>query len=416
MPSSSSKPTPRVDPDKHTSIMNKGKAFLELLRSHDEEDDYKPHKTKPRRNVNWVWAAWAIFAMAAVCIFPFTRAFEVRALSCEGNYYYSKSQIYALADVSESGLIGLSSPSAIATRLEENPLIRSADVTKNGNDIRIAIEEEMIVGYTQDGDQVTLITDQNEKIPVNSDALYKTLVHYPLLSSLSDETIESLCEQVRKYPKQLTRQVFDRIAEIQPWAETYDKNMLKLVLKDGNTVFTSLPSLFMMTTYNQVLEHLQGEQVCLILDGENSVVNKVSCSYLYLSPEERAGNREIPKSVIDPNYSSSQSSKEDDKKDENKDSQKKSEDDKKEDSENRDSQASSEESVYTYPYVPELYSGIQTIQTPNGTMQVNVAAINDWEPSAVDNIQYSPSTNLFRAMDSGTVYTYDAASDTFYPI
>ncbi len=360
--------------------------------------------------------AYAILALAAFVIFPFTQENKIRALTCSGNYYYTASQIYSIADVSVNNLMIFNSPEKMEKRLEADPLIEEATVTREGQDINIEVKEKFIVGYYVEakGNAHYLVTSEDERIRMESDLAMRTLVHYPLLVDLSDEVVARICDQVRDNPQYLTREVIERVAEIQPWVESYDKEMLKLILQDGNTVFTSTDSLFMMSTYNQVLQKLQGDNVCLRLDGANGSVQKISCTYMYLDPEDRANNREIPKKVVDPNY------KEEDEEDNSED--KESAGDK--DSENKDTEESDDQTqpetpsqpANPYGYVPELYSGIYVVNTPNGSMSIDIAAINDWEPSALDNFQHSPSTDLFRAMDSGIVYTYEAATDTFWPI
>lgn len=376
---------------------------LKSLRAVSSEEELEAEaSSKKRRFPSRLLLAWAIFIIAIICIYPFTKDFQIRALKVTGNYYYSAAQIYSIADVKVNSLMLFNSPSTIQQKLEENPLIEQAEVIKDGQDLSIHVDEKMIIGYySQDGTNY-LVTADDERIPVENDIDLRTLVHYPLLVNLSDETISQICEQVHKYPEELTREVFERIAEIQPWSESYNKNMLKLVLQDGNTVFTEIPSLFMMSTYSRILENLQGSEVCLMLDGANHVVNKVACSYMYLSPEERAVNREIPKKVVDPDYEEEETGSED---------------------EAQDEQAGDQQPADTQPAqedpsagIPSLYSGFQTIQTANGPIQIDVSAITDWEPAAVENFQHSPSTNLFRAMDTGIVYTYEEATDTFYPI
>lgn len=54
--------------------------------------------------------AYAILALAAFVIFPFTQENKIRALTCSGNYYYTASQIYSIADVSVNNLMIFNTP------------------------------------------------------------------------------------------------------------------------------------------------------------------------------------------------------------------------------------------------------------------------------------------------------------------
>lgn len=226
-----------------------------------------------------------ILAAISLIVFLFSPYTRIQALICSGNYYYSPQQIYSIADISVNSRTYTHPAGALEKKLEENPLIASAQVYRDGQNLNISVQEKTIIGYYEKDGANYLVTSDNERIPIENQTELRTLIHFPLLADLDDADIEAIAKEVKTHPDLLTRQVLEKIAEILPWQESYDKHMLKLVLQDGNTVFTSIDSLFMMSTYQQVLSNLQGENVCLLLDGENGVVNKVACTYMYLSPE-----------------------------------------------------------------------------------------------------------------------------------
>lgn len=62
-------------------------------------------------------------------------------------------------------------------------------------------------------------------------------------------------------------------------------------MQDGNVVFSSMEDLAMMTHYEDMLQQLKGQSVCLLLDRDNSAINKVACDYLNMSQEEREAYR-----------------------------------------------------------------------------------------------------------------------------
>lgn len=317
----------------------------------------------------------AVVSLGVYCFSPYTR---VTALVCTGNYYYTPQQIYRIADLSVNNRTFTVPESDVEQKLTEDPLIESADVYKDGQNINIDVNEKMIIGYYEENGANYLVSSTGERIKVENETELRSLIHFPLMADLPSETIDAIAKQVSTHSDKLTREVFEKIAEILPWQESYDKNMLKLVLQDGNTVFTSIPSLFMISAYQQVLNNLQGENVCFLFDGANGVINKVACSYMYLSQEERAENREIPKSVLNPELYPHEDSK--------------------------------EQEETAQPSVETPAAGPANPQVP-----ADLGSIGDWEASAVDGIQYSPSTGLFYSNADGIYYTYDSASDTFYP-
>lgn len=350
---------------------------LRRNKDHSQPKVYRPLAT-------WKKVTCGIIVFACVClgVYAFSPYTKVTALICTGNYYYTPQQIFQIADLSVNKRTFSVPESEIEQKLAENPLIESADVYKDGQNININVNEKMIIGYYEEDGANYLVASTGERIKVENETELRSLVHFPLMADLPTETIEALTKQVSDHPDKLTREVFEKIAEILPWQESYDKNMLKLVLQDGNTVFTSINSLFMISAYQQVLNNLQGENVCFLFDGVNGVINKVACSYMYLSPEERAENREIPKHVINPDLYP------------------------KEDENEQSTQQNGEQSVEQTPTIADLN---------NPQPPADLSTISDWQPSAVDGIQYSPSTGMFYSTTEGIYYTYDASTDTFYP-
>lgn len=351
---------------------------LRRNKSHSHTTFYRPLSTWKK-----VICGIAVFACACLGVYAFSPYTKVTALICTGNYYYTPQQIFQIADLSVNKRTFSVPESKIEKKLAENPLIESAEVSKDDQNINIHVNEKMIIGYYEEEGANYLVATTGERIKVENETELRSLIHFPLMADLPKESIDALAKQVSEHPDKLTREIFEKIAEILPWQESYDKNMLKLVLQDGNTVFTSINSLFMISAYPKVLDNLQGENVCFLFDGVNGVINKVACSYMYLSPEERAENREIPKHVINPELYPK---------------------------ETEDPQTSGQNNEQTVEQTPPPVADLNNPQPP-----ADLSTIVDWEPSAVEGIQYSPSTGMFYATNEGIYYTYDASTDTFYP-
>ena len=78
----------------------------------------------------------------------------------------------------------------------------------------------------------------------------------------------------------LTRELIEKFAEIVPYKTSYDKNMFKITMQDGNIVYTNLKSIKMLSKYQSVLTKLKGQSVCLVLDSTHSTIEKVNCDDL----------------------------------------------------------------------------------------------------------------------------------------
>lgn len=87
-----------------------------------------------------------------------------------------------------------------------------------------------------------------------------------MLSNFNAKQRKQLCEQFQKHRKVLTRELIEKFAEIVPYKTSYDKNMFKITMQDGNIVYTNLKSIKMLSKYQSVLTKLKGQSVCLVLD------------------------------------------------------------------------------------------------------------------------------------------------------
>lgn len=219
------------------------------------------------------------------------------------------------------------------------------------------------------------------------------MAHFPYLGTLSLEQINMLCQTVQKYPEQLTRAVLEKIAEIEPWEESYDKNMLKIIMQDGNTVFSNYDSLFMLSEYQTFLPNLEGTNVCLSLDGEFGVIAKQACSGFYTDPLQKAQNRTIPKEALGQ------------KVEENKPEDEKPQEDAQPESQPQESQPSQENPQ------PASEDTEQT-QLPETEQKTRVET-DDWQECSYSWLVYSPSKDVYQSKYSDDQYVYDDTIKAF---
>lgn len=355
----------------------------------------------------------------------------VQALLCTGNFYYTPQQIYRIAGLSVNSRAMMYPPVLFEKALEADPLIKDATITKDGRRILISVDEEMVIGYYTRTDEKTketatyMVLEDGSTLPID-ELTQGIMAYFPYLGSLSDEQIQMLCQEVQKHPEELTRTVFEKIAEIQPWEESYDKTMLKITMQDGNTVFTDYNSLFMLSQYQTCLSNLEGTNVCLVLDGNYGVISKQACSYLYMDPEERAGNRTVPKSVF------TKESEEENKEESNK------EDSNKEGTESPSAQADAgQNGQNAQPADTQSQENVQPAandtantaaaeqsspdaaaqnEQENLTAESSRVEADDWQECSYSWLLYSPSTGVYQEKYGDGQYIYDETIKAFSPL
>lgn len=136
----------------------------------------------------------------------------------------------------------------------------------------------MVGYYVKDNKNYALCQD-GSSIEIDEQYL-NMIVHFPLLSNFKQNQRKQLCEQFQKHRKVLTRELIEKFAEIVPYKTSYDKNMFKITMQDGNIVYTNLKSIKMLSKYQSVLTKLKGQSVCLVLDSTHSTIEKVNCDDL----------------------------------------------------------------------------------------------------------------------------------------
>lgn len=223
--------------------------------------------------------------VASVFVYYFSTDSHVKVLSCKNNYYLSDSEVYDLANVSTKTRLYLVPSILLDKRVEKMPFVQSCKVSKKNRKLTFDVQEKLIVGYYVKDDKNFALLQDGTSIEIEEQYL-NMIVHFPLLSDFNAKQRKQLCEQFQKHSKILTRDLIEKFAEIVPYKTSYDKNMFKITMQDGNIVYTNLKSIKMLSKYQSVLTKLKGQSVCLVLDSTHSTIEKVNCEDLNSKKKE----------------------------------------------------------------------------------------------------------------------------------
>lgn len=223
--------------------------------------------------------------VASVFVYYFSTDSHVKVLSCKNNYYLSDSEVYDLANVSTKTRLYLVPSILLEKRVEKMPFVQSCKVSKKNRKLTFNVQEKIIVGYYVKDDKNFALLQDGTSIEIEEQYL-NMIVHFPLLSDFNAKQRKQLCEQFQKHSKILTRDLIEKFAEIVPYKTSYDKNMFKITMQDGNIVYTNLNSIKMLSKYQSVLTKLKGQSVCLVLDSTHSTIEKVNCEDLNSKKKE----------------------------------------------------------------------------------------------------------------------------------
>lgn len=221
-----------------------------------------------------------VLSLTSFGVYYFSFDSQAHVLACTGNYYLTNHQIYNLAGMSHQSRMWLVPSTIYENRISHMPLIESVQVTKTSNGRLIThVKEKVVVGYYTKKNKKYFLTIDNESIPIDKE-YENIIVHFPLLNGFTAKQRKQIVSIFKKNKKVLTRAIIEKIAEMVPYKTSFDKNMIKMIMQDGNVVYTSISSMVMMAKYQAMLTRLQGENVCLLLDQSNSAIEKINCDEL----------------------------------------------------------------------------------------------------------------------------------------
>lgn len=228
-----------------------------------------------------------LLALVAIVFFYFVSDLsKVRSLSVKGNYFYNDEEIFELAGVSYDTRYLLKPAFLIESSLKSGSLIESVSVQKDFSGvIRIEVQEKLVVGYLVKDDEYYLLTSEGKEIKV-SDQQISAAKRYPLLSGFDDEQLSALAAAFDAAKDQIKADVLMRISEIIPYETSFNTDMMRVIMRDGNTLYGSYDSVGVLQIYENVLTKLKGNNVCLYMDEENGAMSKISCSEFSSSNDE----------------------------------------------------------------------------------------------------------------------------------
>lgn len=215
----------------------------------------------------------------------------MKVLSCTGNYYYSDQEILKSAHVGSQTRLWLTPSFMISNPVQELPLIDTVDVIRSSGKLEIHVQEKKVIGYYVNEDSNYALTQDGDSIKIDADDLAE-IIHFPLLSGFTKDQREQIARQFKEHAKDLSRSIIEKMAEIIPYESSYDDNMLQITMQDGNKVYTTLEALYMISNYPSMLNQLEGHNVCLILDKENSAIEKINCDQLTSNKDDDAQKEE----------------------------------------------------------------------------------------------------------------------------
>lgn len=229
-------------------------------------------KKRKRRNKRIARFALLISLIVLVVFYLTSDMSKVKSLTVKNNIHYSDSQILELANIDYDSNYILTNSFYVNYKLEKNSLIADAKLKKDlHGGFTIYVEEEKVIGSLKENPQLLLI--QGKGVENISNISLKSI---PRIGAFSDEQLLRLNESFEN----VDSKVLTMISEILPHAETYNSEMVRIVMNDGNRITSSYDGISLINSYKKILPQLEGTHVCLFMDelSGNIIKQSVDCA------------------------------------------------------------------------------------------------------------------------------------------
>lgn len=188
---------------------------------------------------------------------------RVQTINVTGNRYLDKADVIAQSGVTTADYLLAALPFVVENRLKSNPLIEGVSVKWDfvKRIVQIDIVEKRLFGYRYD-DVPYILFMNHQRIPMDKDTL-KLLPYLPFINGfeaaeLENDLIDSFVDVEEK--------MMNHIAEIFQYQTSYDDKMLRIVMRDGNQVFTTLQTVDVINYYYEIVAGLKVKQACIFID------------------------------------------------------------------------------------------------------------------------------------------------------
>lgn len=229
-------------------------------------------KKRKRRNKRIARAVGLISLLVLISFYLTSDLSKVKSLTVKNNVHYSDDQILKLAGIDYDSNYILTMSLYVNYKLEKDPLIADAKLKKDlHGGFTITIEEEKVIGSLKDNDELLLI--QGKGVEEISNISLKSI---PRIGSFTDEQLLKLNESFES----VDSKILAMISEILPHSESYNSEMVRIIMNDGNRITSSYEGIYLINNYKKILPQLEGTHVCLFMDelSGNIIKQSVDCT------------------------------------------------------------------------------------------------------------------------------------------
>lgn len=230
-----------------------------LIEQRRHQAQLRQFRQRKRRLFRWgILTALAVMAAG----YYFSGASRISTIRVSGNVNMSRDQILKLSGLTEDSRWLLVWPMSVERRLRTYPFVSKVTVSHRAHsEILIHIEEKEPIGYRYISEPEILFKD-GSTAPLDESVL-GLIARIPLITGFESE--EQTADLAMAF-RDVSADQISLISEIRQFEVSYDPNMIRLMMHDGNQFFSSYYSMDVLNQYNSIVSKLNQQKACIYVD------------------------------------------------------------------------------------------------------------------------------------------------------
>lgn len=209
---------------------------------------------------------------ASVYLIDTSDLLRVKSIRVVGNIHNSDEEIIALSEIQHGDRLWLLSNSALKKQISESPWVSDVRIVKKQNIVTLEITEHRILGYKV-SDKISLLLQSGDFIALKESQLDWIATH-ALISGFDEQ--ELLSRLVESF-ESVDDSIMMFISEIHQSSVSYDNALIRLIMSDGNQIFTEFAALDLINEYKLIVNQISPTNKCIYFDALHRAYSSRPC-------------------------------------------------------------------------------------------------------------------------------------------
>lgn len=198
--------------------------------------------------------------------------FRVKSIRVVGNIHNSDEEIIVLSEIQQGDRLWLLSNSSLKKKISQSPWISDVRIVKKQNIVTLEITEHRILGYKV-SDKISLLLQSGDFIALKESQLDWIATH-ALISGFDEQ--ELLSQLVESF-EAVDDSIMMFISEIHQSSVSYDDALIRLIMSDGNQIYTEFAALDLINEYKLIVNQISPTNKCIYFDALHRAYSSRPC-------------------------------------------------------------------------------------------------------------------------------------------